>query len=230
LNTIWYQDIADHAYISRGRRRRSVDFSFQGWLSAMADELYRVLLIGSFMIQMSLVSLIPYIGNVLSLMHICWIYSLYSFEYKWILEGWNLETRLHYFESRWAYFAGFGFPSALLTLMFPKFISAGIFAFIFPIFIILAIEARPVSHSPPLESVSESEPSKENENPNSGGESLSRITAKEAKISSETKKSGRENSSAGTTVLRVEAYRMPIFKCSRWFSFQIASCLRNRNR
>jgi hypothetical protein len=66
--------------------------------------------------------------------------------YKWSFLGWSLEYRLKFFELHWGYFLGFGLPSVTLSLIFPKFISLGLFALAFPIFIILAIIAKPVSH------------------------------------------------------------------------------------
>lgn len=114
----------------------------------MSDEVYRLLLVSAYMVQLTIVSLIPFgIGDVLAVVHLCWMYSLYSFEYKWSLLGWSLEYRLKYFEHHWAYFLGFGLPAVSLTLLFPKFISLGIFALAFPIFIILAIIARPTTHA-----------------------------------------------------------------------------------
>jgi hypothetical protein len=38
-----------------------------------------------------------------------------------------------YFEQRWAYFAGFGFPCTALTFWFPQFIGGGLFALLFPL-------------------------------------------------------------------------------------------------
>lgn len=113
----------------------------------MSDEVYRLLLVTAYMIQITLVSFIPFgIGYALVVLHLCWMYSLYSFEYKWSLLGWSLEYRLKYFERHWAYFLGFGLPAVLVSLVFPKFISLGFFALSFPFFIILAITAKPTSH------------------------------------------------------------------------------------
>lgn len=152
LNTVWYQDIADHAFITHGgagaTAAAKVGFTFQKWVATMSDEVYRCLLVTAFMVQVTLVSFIPVIGSTLVFVHLCWLYSLYSFEYKWSLLGWSLEYRLKYFEKHWAYFLGFGLPSVTLSLVFPKFISLGIFALAFPLFIILAICARPTSHVP----------------------------------------------------------------------------------
>jgi hypothetical protein len=99
----------------------------------MSDEVYRLLLVTAYMMQITLVSFVPFgIGNALVVVHLCWMYSL--------------EYRLKYFEKHWAYFLGFGLPAVCLSLFFPKFISLGIFALTFPIFIILAIIAHPTTH------------------------------------------------------------------------------------
>ena len=54
--------------------------TFQRWVSTMSDEVYRLLLVTAFMIQTTAVSFIPVVGNTLVLVHMCWMYSLYSFE------------------------------------------------------------------------------------------------------------------------------------------------------
>ncbi|CAG8616819.1 4899_t:CDS:2 [Ambispora gerdemannii] len=64
--------------------------------------------------------------------------------YKWINKGWSLEQRISYFEERWAYFAGFGFLFTLVTFFANQFLSAGIFAVTFPIYIIMANNALPM--------------------------------------------------------------------------------------
>ena len=144
LNAIWYQDIADMAFLTRGHKQHTPPLSFQRWIAAMSEELYRLLLVSLFLVQLSLVSLLPVVGQPLSVLHLCWLYSLYSFEYKWSLQGWRLETRLDFFERRWSYFAGFGCPAALLGVLFPRLIASGVFAMAFPMFIILAVIAKPL--------------------------------------------------------------------------------------
>eukprot|EP00808_Paulinella_micropora_P015140 g24699.t1 len=150
LCSIWYQEIAEAAYITRGGKRNSSKFTFKRWVNAMAEELYKWLFVGSFIIgQTTLFTAIPRVGWLLGLLHLCWLYSFYSFDYLWNLQGIAFEDRCQYFQERWAYFTGFGFPSALLTYLLPRFIGAGIFALLFPFFIILAIVAQPDARGPP---------------------------------------------------------------------------------
>jgi hypothetical protein len=46
----------------------------------MSDEVYRCMLVTAFMAQVLVVSFIPVIGSTLVFVHLCWLYSLYSFE------------------------------------------------------------------------------------------------------------------------------------------------------
>src|SRR3954471_2636850 len=41
---------------------------------------------------------------------LCWMYSLYCFEYKWA--HWHIGRRLKYIEDNWPYFFGFGMVTA----------------------------------------------------------------------------------------------------------------------
>jgi len=155
LSGVWYQDIADETFllkrdISRAASPQVPDkASFQQrFVKVLSEELYRMLVVGVFLLQCTACSFIPYIGQVLSTAQMTWLCSLYSFEYKWSLEGWPLEAKLTFFESNWAYMAGFGLPAALVNCYFPQFVNYGIYALVFPIFIMMAIIANPSDNSP----------------------------------------------------------------------------------
>ena len=64
--------------------------------------------------------------------------SLYSFEYPWTEQSVPVPDRLFRIESNWAYFAGFGTPTAVLTFFLPIYVSLGVYAMLFPFCIILA--------------------------------------------------------------------------------------------
>ena len=80
---------------------------------------------GMLCLQSTLVSMLPivFLGDVLCLVHMCMLYSLYSFEYKWFNMGWELHRRLTFIESNWPYFIGFGLPLAVLTALPSSFFS-----------------------------------------------------------------------------------------------------------
>ena len=69
-----------------------------------------------------------------------------------------METRLDFFERRWSYFAGFGCPAALLGVLFPRLIASGVFAMAFPMFIILAVIAKPLPLPAPSAAAANSSP------------------------------------------------------------------------
>ncbi len=147
LNGMWYQDIADHAFILMNGKRKSRSFSFANWVNFMAEEVYRYLLVAVCLLQGIVVGFIPFIGKWLCIIHFAWLYALYSFEYKWSFLSWNLNKRLGYFERHWIYFFGFGTPLALITVLFPKFLGSGIYALCFPCFLIVSIVAKPIDHN-----------------------------------------------------------------------------------
>lgn len=139
LSTIWYQEIADQVYLLTEGKAAVRDTK-----SILRDEIYRFLVVAALLLQTSIISLIPLVGTGFSFVYTCWVYSLYCFEYKWALQGWDLERRFRHLETNWAYFAGFGAPCTLVTFFWPKFVSLGVFAVFFPLFVMVAFR----SHAP----------------------------------------------------------------------------------
>ena len=110
------------------------------------DEIYRLLLMVALLLQINCCYLIPVgistLGDIVAWVYLSWMYSFYCFEYKWLLSGWTLQQRISAFEGRWLYFFGFGTPCSLACYFFPGFASLGVFALIFPFFVMTAIASR----------------------------------------------------------------------------------------
>lgn len=143
VSSLWFQDIANAAYkFRKGRPQMIPNIS-----KLIADFLFSLLVQALFLVQSMLVNLLPfnYVGRVLCFVHLCLLYSLYSFEYKWFNMGWELHKRLSYIECNWPYFLGFGVPLTVLTnLSDSVIVSSCIFSIFFPLFILSANEALPV--------------------------------------------------------------------------------------
>lgn len=114
---ILFQDIADSAYkVRKGQPQLSFSFSV-----FIADTLFSLLVQTLFLIQSMVVNLLPFnYVSVVCNFHLCLLYSLYSFEYKWCNMGWELHKRLTYIETNWPYFVGFGTIMTILTQASPS--------------------------------------------------------------------------------------------------------------
>lgn len=113
VSSLWFADIANAAYrVRKGRPQMIPSIS-----KLIADFLFSLLVQALFLVQSMLVNLvpIPWVGSSLCFVHLCLLYSLYSFEYKWFNMGWELHRRLSYIECNWPYFLGFGIPLTVLT-------------------------------------------------------------------------------------------------------------------
>ena len=88
LSALWYQDIADATFAARASPSSAATSvpaaaTFKRWVMVMSEELYRVLLVGCFVLQLSALSLLPHpVGDILAFVHLCWLHALYSFDYK----------------------------------------------------------------------------------------------------------------------------------------------------
>lgn len=137
------QDIADSAYkFRKGRPQLIPSIS-----KLIADTLFSLLVQALFLVQSMVLNLLPiqYLGSILCFIHMCLLYSLYAFEYKWFNMGWELHKRLTYIEENWPYFIGFGIPLTIATQLPNSYIISGcVFSIFFPFFILSGNEATPV--------------------------------------------------------------------------------------
>ncbi|KAI3788874.1 hypothetical protein L2E82_01654 [Cichorium intybus] len=158
LSTIWYNDIAQFGLTvtekdsstnvtpsikkeaSTSQNATHVDKSTDlgRVMIGIAEQGYSVLLLTFFFLEVYLTGFVPYIGKALNFILLSWMYAYYCFEYKWNFSGLSLDKRLNFFESNWAFFAGFGSPCVLAIFFFSPLVSYGVMAVLFPLFVLTA--------------------------------------------------------------------------------------------
>uniref|UniRef100_A0A7N0RFY4 Protein EI24 homolog n=1 Tax=Kalanchoe fedtschenkoi TaxID=63787 RepID=A0A7N0RFY4_KALFE len=160
LSTLWYNDIAKYGYAAQGQTSTSTSTpqpmgkkedstsesanqaakpaGIGGIVIGIGEQVYSVFLLTFFFLQVYATGFVPYIGKALNFVLLAWMYSYYCFEYKWNLSEFSLDKRLAFFESNWAFFAGFGSPCVLAIFFFSPLVSYGVMAILFPMFVLTA--------------------------------------------------------------------------------------------
>lgn len=109
-----------------------------GVMIGIGEQVYSILLLTFFFLEVYATGFIPHIGKALNFVLLSWMYAYYCFEYKWNLSEVALDRRLDFFESNWAFFAGFGSPCVLAIFFFSPLVSYGVMAILFPLFVLAA--------------------------------------------------------------------------------------------
>ncbi|KAI9016989.1 etoposide-induced protein 2.4-domain-containing protein [Gaertneriomyces semiglobifer] len=155
VNTVYYNTIAKRAYElhhvqtpkSKSHTTTMNTNRNTTLTTLLSTEIYRSLLITNLLLLSTVVYFVPIVGPMISFVMACWVLAFYSFEYRWMMVGKGLEERVEMLECGWAYYFGFGVPCTLVTFFFPQLTSQGLFALLFPMYVIMATTARPVSFS-----------------------------------------------------------------------------------
>ncbi|XP_068659923.1 protein EI24 homolog [Aristolochia californica] len=154
LSTIWYNDIAKHAFSSMetsrtmelSKKQQSLHMEKSTGIDkvmfGISEQLYSLLLLSIFCFEVYATGLLPYVGNAIKFLLLSWMYAYYCFEYKWNFIELELVKRLDFFESNWAFFAGFGSPCVMGIFFFSPLLSYGVMAILFPLFVLTAIGSQ----------------------------------------------------------------------------------------
>ncbi|XP_011087701.1 protein EI24 homolog isoform X1 [Sesamum indicum] len=158
LSTLWYNDIAKYGFFaiekngasgselsdkkdstaSQNMSASDKTTDLEGVMIGIAEQVYSVLLLSFFFLEVYITGFIPYIGKALNFLLLVWMYAYYCFEYKWNYSGVSLDKRLDFFESNWPFFAGFGSPCILAVFFYSPLVSYGVMATLYPLFVLTA--------------------------------------------------------------------------------------------
>ncbi|XP_062185596.1 protein EI24 homolog isoform X2 [Phragmites australis] len=146
LSALWYNDIAKHALdvvkskrldLTEGLDARNITESedrpegFDRVALGIGEQVYSILLLTIFFVEVSVIGYIPYFGKAMN-------FLLLSLMYKWNFFAVSLNKRLDFFESNWAFFAGFGGPCVVPIFFFSPLTSYGVMAILYPLFVLTA--------------------------------------------------------------------------------------------
>ncbi|KAJ3823767.1 etoposide-induced protein 2.4-domain-containing protein [Lentinula raphanica] len=151
LNITWCNVIAERTFtLKHGNRSAAQQQSvtYTGMLKSIATSAYRVVMVFTSLVVSLALGNIPFAGPILGFFFMCWVDSYYLFEFVWIARGMSLSRRIRHLEERWSYYLAFGLPSAALCTLGSGLANAAIFALVFPLYIIMAMHARPVPNDP----------------------------------------------------------------------------------
>ncbi|KAL3620830.1 hypothetical protein CASFOL_035742 [Castilleja foliolosa] len=148
LSTLWYNDIAKYGFFAIENQELSGtkdtnasdnnSTDLEGVMVGIAEQVYSVLLLSFFFLEVYVTGFIPFIGKAVNFLLLSWMYAYYCFEYKWNYSGLSLDKRLDFFESNWLFFAGFGSPCVLAVFFFSPLVSYGVMAILYPLFVLTA--------------------------------------------------------------------------------------------
>ena len=142
FNVLCHQEIADIAFMQKyGKPQIYQKYTIA---QVIADTVFSCTMEMIFLIQSSFMTLMPssMLNQLLCHIHLSFLYALYAFEYKFCNLSWDIKKRIHHIETRWPYYLGFGLSLSIILSFTNSYIySATLFAFIFPAFILSAIEA-----------------------------------------------------------------------------------------
>ncbi|KAG5384447.1 hypothetical protein IGI04_035917 [Brassica rapa subsp. trilocularis] len=164
LSNIWYNDVAKYGFeaMEKSELRSAETFrqcdvpasvnmtnaerpssGFGGVMIDIGEQVYSILLLTFFFMEVYVVGVIPYIGKILNFLLLSWMYAYYCYEYKWNFLEIPLVKRLEFFESNWAFFAGFGSPGVLAIFFLSPLVSGALMAILFPLFVLTATGSGP---------------------------------------------------------------------------------------
>ena len=139
LNSFWYGDVATIVFKHLRGEPKSSSLPF---IKRLDFELRRDVLMGAFVLQVTLLAVVPGSWAVV-VPALSFLYSYYCFEYRWTLEGKNMPINISQIETNWSYFLGFGLPFTSITYIVPGLMGSGLWALLFPFFIITGMTATP---------------------------------------------------------------------------------------
>jgi len=145
INSFDYMDMAAEALKLEKKvfRNRGVTDPSADVLTRIYNEVINALFLVFFLLQSFVLSFVPYVGPIISLLSQSFVYAFYCFTYKWGTDQVDLFKILAFFEKHFFYFSGFGFVYAIITRIFPGLMGSAVYAALFPVFLLLSIKASP---------------------------------------------------------------------------------------